>query len=151
MSKERVNYLHLKEGACNMAGPDHRDYLIISVLHSIPQNRNGEAHGFTFASTHLIQGPVDLDPHTQRTKHGQSFPRSSWNCFCQACGFVSHPQWRNATEAVFSPSRRVPFMVQPTVLGYSVLTSSSPYLKHDYGSHCYEIIPVEEEFLIPRR
>ncbi len=36
------------------ARPDCIDNLIISVLHSILQSRNGEACSFTFASTYLI-------------------------------------------------------------------------------------------------
>jgi len=112
-----------------MAGPDHRDNLITSVLHSILQSRNGEARGFTFASTHLVQGLVDRGPRTQGTEHGQSFHRSSWNnSFCPACGFVSHPQWRNATEAVFSPLKRVPLWCS-LLLGYSIPTPSSLHLR----------------------
>ncbi len=75
-----------------MERPDHRDNLFVSVLLFIPQRKNGEARGFTFVSTHLIQGPIDRGPHTQGKEHGQLFHRSSWNGFCPACGFVSHPQ-----------------------------------------------------------
>jgi len=45
-----------------MAGLDHRDNLIISVLHSYWQSGNEGVQDFTFASMCLIQGAVDLNP-----------------------------------------------------------------------------------------